>query len=140
MSSSQAFTPPRTKVVFANFTGPSCGVRVYSKHRNTAMQKNSPSTKSPPLLLLVVAIKVPLVAPDLASHRVNIWSTSGMGLFTPRSSGVTPLAGITSFTSLAKDKTPLGSYWCVATNTPTGKIPQSASEVGLLFAFQSLLG
>ncbi|KAL3576330.1 hypothetical protein D5086_021613 [Populus alba] len=73
MSSSQAFTPPRTKVVFANFTGPSCGVRVYSKHRNTAMQKNSPSTKSPPLLLLVVAIKVPLVAPDLASHRLLEW-------------------------------------------------------------------
>ncbi|KAJ6886158.1 hypothetical protein NC651_026750 [Populus alba x Populus x berolinensis] len=75
MSSSQAFTPPRTKVVFANFTGPSCGVRVYSKHRNKAMQKNNPSTQSPPLLLLVVAIKVPLVAPDLASHRVNIWSS-----------------------------------------------------------------
>nr|TKS12205.1 hypothetical protein D5086_0000065780 [Populus alba] len=45
MSSSSAFIPPRTKVVFP---GPSCGAKVSSKCRNRDKQKNSPSTQSPP--------------------------------------------------------------------------------------------
>lgn len=48
MYSSQAFTPPRTRVVFADLAGPSCGARVSSKSRNRAMQKNSPPAQSPP--------------------------------------------------------------------------------------------
>ena len=48
MSSYQAFTPPRTMVVFSDLAGPSHGARVSSKLRNKAMQKNSPSAQSSP--------------------------------------------------------------------------------------------
>ncbi|KAJ6865856.1 hypothetical protein NC652_037396 [Populus alba x Populus x berolinensis] len=49
MSSSSAFIPPRTKVVFP---GPSCGAKVSSNCRNRDKQKNSPSTQSPPSFAL----------------------------------------------------------------------------------------
>lgn len=44
--SDQAFTPPGTRVVFADLAGSPREARISSKRRNRAMQKNSPSAQS----------------------------------------------------------------------------------------------
>ncbi|KAJ6866572.1 hypothetical protein NC652_037960 [Populus alba x Populus x berolinensis] len=105
MSSSPAPSPPRVKTVFADFAGPSRGVRVSSNRRNRPMESNcSPHSSS-----------APSGDHSSGSSRPTLSSRA----YLP--SRIAPLpARTTSSPPQVKDKSLPGSHRSAPTETPIG--------------------
>ncbi|KAL3567814.1 hypothetical protein D5086_030465 [Populus alba] len=110
MSSSPAPSLPRAKAVFADFAGPSRGVRVSSNRRNRPMESNcSPHSSS-----------APSGDHSSGSSRPTLSSRA----YLP--SRIAPLpAGTTSSPPRVKDKSLPGSHRSAPTETPIGILTSS---------------